>query len=276
MILRVLVEGQQPVHAIAVELLKLVNLVIHRPRVAQVLVGRVRRILVGHVDVDLRAVGQKQPAQQAVKRRKPMERVAARVHADEGVSLLHPSNETLAVGNRQITSGVGEDHRIDLGQIGHGKLLADFVVVLAVGSAPHVIHHGEFPGGFTEGRDDVFGGGDGAMAEALGGRDHEDLLRRSRRQGHRCQQAARNEGYSVHERMKTGDGTLLVSQSGQRKRKPLEGLHCPFSTTIAQAPVIRTIAVTCEFADSEPPNAHRSISKSRLLIRRNYFRVGPE
>ena len=62
-------------------------------------------------------------------------------------------------------------------------------------------------------------------------------------------------------RMKTGDGTLLVSQSGQRKGKPLEGLHCPFSTTIAQAPVIRTIAVTCEFADSEPPNAHRSISK---------------
>ena len=248
-------------HAIAVELLELVNLVIHRPRVAQVLVGRVRRILVGHVDVDLRAVGQEQPSQHAVKRRKPMKRVAARVHADEGVSLLHPANETLAIGNRQITGGVGEDHRIDLGQIGHGKLLANFVVVLAVGAAPHVIHHGEFPGGFTEGRDDVFGGGDGAMAEALSGGDHEDLLRRSRRKGHRCQQATRNEGYSVHERMKTRVGTLLVSQSGRRKRKPLERSSSPFAKTIAADPVIRTIAVTCGFADSESTNAHRSISK---------------
>ena len=76
-VLRVLVEGQQPVHAIAVELLELVDLVVHRPRVAQVLVGGVRRVLVGHVDGDLRAVGQEQPAQHAVKRRKPMERVAA-------------------------------------------------------------------------------------------------------------------------------------------------------------------------------------------------------
>lgn len=204
MILRVLVEGQQPVHAIAMELLELVDFVIHRPRVAQVLVGRVRRILVGHVDVDLRAVGQKQPSQHAVKRRKPMKRVAARVHADEGVSLLHPADESLAIGNRQITGGVGEDHRIDLGQIGHGKLLADFIVVLAVGSAPHVIHHCEFPGGFTKRRDDVLGGGDGAVAEALGGRDHEDLLWRSRRKGHRCQQATRNEGDGIHGKDENG------------------------------------------------------------------------
>ena len=77
-------------------------------------------------------------------------------------------------------------------------------------------------------------------------------------------------------RMKTGGGTHLVSQSGRRKRKPLESSHYPFATTIAEDSVIRTIAVTCGFADSEPPNAHRSISKSRLLIRRNYFRVGPE
>lgn len=203
-----LVEGQQPVHAVAVELLELVDLVVHRPRVPQVLIGRVRRILVGHVDGDLRAVGQKQSPQHAVKRRKSMERVAAGVHADEGVSLLHPADEALPIGNRQIAGGVGEDHRIDLGQIGHGKLLADFVVVLAVGSSPHVVHHGEITGGFTERRDDVLGGGNRAVAEALGGGDHEDLLRRSRRKGHRRQQATGYEGDGVHERMKTGDGIL--------------------------------------------------------------------
>jgi hypothetical protein len=64
-------------------------------------------------------------------------------------------------------------------------------------------------------------------------------------------------------RMKTGDGTLLVSQSGERKGKPLESSRNPFATTIAEDPVIRTIAVTCGLADSEPPNAHRSISKSK-------------
>ena len=256
-----LVEGQQPVHAIAVELLKLVDLVVHRPRVAQVLVGGVRRVLVGHVDGDLRAVGQEQPAQHAVKRRKPMERVAARVHADEGVTLLHPADEAFAIGNRQITGGVREDHRIDLGQIGHGKLLTDFVVVLAVGSAPHVIHHGEITGGFTKRRDDVLGGGDGAVAEALGGGDHEDLLRRSRRKGHRRQQATGYEGDGVHERMKTGDGIHRTSQSEPRKRKPLEKSNDPFSTTIAEDPVHRTIAVIRRFRQ------FRAIQRPSLPLR---------
>ena len=60
-------------------------------------------------------------------------------------------------------------------------------------------------------------------------------------------------------RMKTGDGTLLVSQSGQRKGKPLEGLHCPFSTTIAQASVILAIAVNRgfrQFRANQRPSLH--------------------
>jgi hypothetical protein len=76
--------------------------------------------------------------------------------------------------------------------------------------------------------------------------------------------------------MKTDVGIRLTSQSGQRKRKPLERSRNPFATTIAEKSVIQTIAVTCGLADSEPPNAHRSIPKSKQLIRRNSFRVGPE
>jgi hypothetical protein len=76
--------------------------------------------------------------------------------------------------------------------------------------------------------------------------------------------------------MKTGVGIRLTSQLGRRKRKPLERSRNPFATTIAEKSVIRTIAVTCGLADSEPPNAHRSIPKSKQLIRRNSFRVGPE
>jgi len=63
-------------------------------------------------------------------------------------------------------------------------------------------------------------------------------------------------------RMKTGGGTHLVSQSGRRKRKPLESSHYPFATTIAEDPVIRTIAVTCgfcRFRATERPSLHLEI-----------------
>jgi hypothetical protein len=72
--------------------------------------------------------------------------------------------------------------------------------------------------------------------------------------------------------MKTRVGTLLVSQSGQRKRKPLEGLHCPFSTTIAQASVILAIAVTRgfrQFRANQRPSLHLEIETThpkKLLL----------
>jgi hypothetical protein len=57
--------------------------------------------------------------------------------------------------------------------------------------------------------------------------------------------------------MKTDVGIRLTSQLGRRKRKPLEGLHCPFSTTIAPTPVILAIAMTRGFrqfqANQRPP-----------------------
>ena len=66
-------------------------------------------------------------------------------------------------------------------------------------------------------------------------------------------------------RMKTGDGTLLVSQSGQRKGKPLERSRNPFATTIAEEPVLRTIAVIngfCRFRATERPSLPLRIGAS--------------
>jgi len=113
LVVRMFVHDQQLVDLRRVVVFELINFLLRdRPTLAELQIGRMPLGLVQAIDANLGAVRLELPAQHFDISGPAVKSVAGRMHADECFAGTEPFEKTIPIGNRQITSGVGEDDPI--------------------------------------------------------------------------------------------------------------------------------------------------------------------
>ncbi len=147
-----------------------INLVENSERRAQMPGRGVFRVVVLAIHFDLGVMGLKLAAEHFDIRRKTVECVAGRVHADERFARLDPVNERLFVRQREVAGRVGKDGAVVLLQ----RVGFHLFSYLLFGAR---VVHGKCPAGFSNISQDFFGGGNGTMPKPFGHGHNEKFFR---------------------------------------------------------------------------------------------------